>query len=103
MLKSAAAQAKQQLFVKNVYTQQLIAELERILRQPQADRDTWIKDHSESLADLVADYLEDSLNTLHSITLDAESLKLSEEYLYNLHQASSLMRSVVSRQRLPID
>ncbi len=73
----------------------MLDELEKVMLLPKKKKDKWVTQNYAFLQELMDEYLDDSEMVFEGITLDTQSRELAVEYVTNLRDMITIMKSIL--------
>ena len=86
---------KSDLFLKINQIKGMLDELEKVMLLPKKKKDKWVNQNYAFLQELMDEYLDDSEMVFEGITLDSQSRELAVEYVTNLRDMITIMKSIL--------
>lgn len=86
---------KSDLFVKINQIRSMLDELEKVILLPKKKKENWISQNYAFLQEMMDEYLDDSELVFEGITLDNQSRELAVEYVTNLRDMITIMKSIL--------
>lgn len=87
--------AKFKLFLRTREIQQITQALHQVLRLPKEQRDTWVAENGEFLAEEFESFIDSSSMTFEGLVLDDETLELSRDLVLSLREALSTVQGML--------
>lgn len=86
---------KQELFVRTHYIEGLTKEFEKVSLLPSKQRLAWVEENEQLLSNVLDKLMFDSDLAMNGMSLDAQTMALSADFVTKLRQAATLMRQIV--------
>jgi hypothetical protein len=87
--------AKFNLFLRAREIKHLTTALHQVTRLPKKQRDVWVEENGQFLADEFEDFISASNMTFEGLTIDEETVELSRNLVFSLKEALTTVQGML--------